>query len=120
MRYVSITIASLLLTAATAPVLAQQSSTTMVKNVGQNNFSPDTSLFSLAPVHFLRGPDATPELPQRNGFGGFGPTYDPHIQPVHFLMPHSSAYGPLIILPAPTHVQRITAMGELRYHRPRH
>lgn len=119
MRYVSITIAFLLLAAATAPVLAQQSSLTMVRNAGQL-VTPDSIDISPGPVHFLRGSDAAPELPQGNGFGGFGLPYKFQTQPVHFLMPHSYAHGLLIILPAPTHVQRTSALGELRHHRPRH
>lgn len=99
MRCIFLTVASLLLTAATAPVLAQQSSLTMVRNVSKNGFSPDSTGLSLGPVHFLRGSDAVPEISQRNGFSGFGPAYDPHVQPVHFLMPYSHVFGSFIVKP---------------------
>ncbi len=117
MRYIFVTIASLLLAAATAPILAQQSSLTMVRNVERPGFTSDTTKLPFAPVHFLR--DSGIDIIQQNGYASVQAN-NSHPQPIHFLKAYS--HTPAFMLPSlmPPYVQRIYALRAARHRKLRH
>ena len=119
MRCISFVMASLLLTAAAAPVLAQQSSLPMVSNavtlvrpVWQNSFAPEP--ITPTSVHFLK--NAGIGVIQRNDYD-FAQADHSHPQPVHFLMAHPHAPYLIMLSLMSSRVQRISAMGGSLYRK---